>query len=62
MTEAIAILSLALLCGCWVIFQRWIARLDPQAPGIDRACSGCPNSGACHGAGSCAQERVEPGR
>ncbi|MFG0283279.1 MAG: hypothetical protein ACF8R7_02560 [Phycisphaerales bacterium JB039] len=68
MTEAVAILSLALLCACWVLFQRWIARLDPQTPGIDRSCSGCPNNGACHSAGTCAQERPleaprpEPGR
>ena len=36
-----AVVGLALLCGGWVLFQRWIARHDPEAPGVEgRGCGG----------------------
>ena len=37
----IAVLGLALLCGGWVLFQRWIARVDPEAPGVEGNCGRC---------------------
>ncbi len=48
-THLIAILSLGILCGAWIIFQEWIRRLDRTAPGIRRKCSDCD--------GSCETER-----
>ncbi len=36
----LAILGLGLLCGGWVLFQRWIARVDPEAPGVEGGCCG----------------------
>jgi hypothetical protein len=45
LTHLIAILSLAVLCGAWVAFQRWLHKLDPELPGLDRSCSG--GCGAC---------------
>lgn len=36
----LAIVGLALLCGAWVIVQRWVARHDPEAPTVERRC-GC---------------------
>ncbi|MCP3962929.1 MAG: hypothetical protein GY719_34250 [bacterium] len=46
----IAIAGLALLCGAWVLVQRWIGRRDPQAPGVEGRCGNCgvpgPGSGA----------------
>lgn len=49
LADALAVLALAALAAGWLLFQRWIARLDPQLPGIRRSCSGCPvpGSGAC---------------
>ncbi len=37
----IAIAALALLCGAWVLVQRWIARRDPQALGVEGRCGHC---------------------
>ena len=37
----LAILALGVLCGSWVLFQRWIAARDPSLPGIRRSCTGC---------------------
>ena len=49
MTYALAIVALTLTCGCWVAFQRWIARRMPGAPGIERRCDGCPREGCAGG-------------
>lgn len=51
LADAVAILAVAALCAGWVLFQRWIARLDPELPGIKRSCSGCavPGAGGCKG-------------
>lgn len=46
MIDLLSILGLALVCGGWIALQRWIARLDPDIPGIQRSCSGCPVPGA----------------
>ncbi|MFQ5653276.1 MAG: hypothetical protein ACE5GW_00920 [Planctomycetota bacterium] len=50
--ELAAILCLALLCGGWVLFQRWIARRAPEAPDLEERCRGC---------GDCASDRREQG-
>jgi hypothetical protein len=49
--DAVAIAAVAALCAGWVLFQRWIARMDPELPGIKRSCSGCavPGAEACRG-------------
>ncbi len=50
LTHIIAILSLSVLCGSWVVFQQWLAREDPHNPGIE-------GRGSCQGSGgscSCA--------
>lgn len=47
LTDAVAILAVAALCAGWVLLQRWIARLDPELPGIKRSCSGCTVPGSC---------------
>ncbi len=39
MNHLLAILGLGLLCACWVLLQRWIARLDPDI-GDSRHCGG----------------------
>jgi hypothetical protein len=36
----LAVVGLGLLCGGWVLFQRWIARVDPEAPGVEGGCCG----------------------
>jgi hypothetical protein len=45
--SALAILGLGALCGGWILFQRWIARMDPGAPGIRRSCRGHLCDGDC---------------
>lgn len=44
--DALAVLAVAALAGAWVLFQRWIARVDPELPGIKRSCHGCPVPGS----------------
>lgn len=34
-------LGLAVLCGLWVAFQRWMAHADPGMPGIEDGCGSC---------------------
>ncbi len=43
LTHLAAVAGLALLCGAWVLVQRWVGRRDPQAPTVkSRGCgSGC---------------------
>ncbi len=52
MQYLLAIVGLAVLCGAWVVLQRWIARRAPEVPGPDRACGSC----SC-GKGRCENER-----
>lgn len=44
--DVLAVLAVAALAGGWVVFQRWIARVDPELPGLKRSCSGCPVPGS----------------
>ncbi len=44
----LAIAALGALCGGWVAVQRWVSRLDPEAPGVE-------------GSGSCGGLRAECG-
>ena len=41
MHELLAILSLGILCGAWVVFQRWLARVDPDLAQQGSCCGGC---------------------
>ena len=43
LTHLLAVFGLALLCGVWVLIQRWVAQRDPEAPTIESyGCgSGC---------------------
>ena len=40
-TDLLAVLAFALLAGAWVAVQRWIARHDPDQPGVEGSCHGC---------------------
>ncbi|MCA9672918.1 MAG: hypothetical protein KC503_45315 [Myxococcales bacterium] len=40
-THLIAVLGLATLVAGWFLLSRWIARSDPELPGINRRCGGC---------------------
>jgi len=42
----IAVLGLGGLCAGWVVLQRWLARVDPDAPGVEGRCGSCHTS-AC---------------
>ncbi len=44
MEHVAAILGLGLLCGAWVLAQRFFARHDPEAPGVEgrHGCRGAP--------------------
>jgi len=55
LADALAVLAVAALAAGWVVFQRWIARLDPELPGIKRSCSGCPTPGSAACRGVCDQ-------
>jgi hypothetical protein len=37
----IGIVGCALLCGAWVLVQRFLAEHDPEAPGIEGGCGSC---------------------
>lgn len=55
MGYVLPILSLAVVCGLWIVFQQWIARQMPGAPGIRRRCSGCTQDCTCD-TGGCTSE------
>lgn len=46
-----AVLALAVVSGGWVLLQRYIDRVDPGNPGLDRECDGGCRScdRECHG-------------
>ena len=46
LADALTVLAVAALAAGWVLFQRWIARVDPELPGLKRSCSGCPVPGS----------------
>ena len=39
--HVIAILALAALCAAWVLFQRWLRRLDPHGRDLEAGCGSC---------------------
>ena len=47
-SEFLAILAAGALCGVWVVFQLWIARVDPENQGVRGSCGAC-SGGVCHG-------------
>jgi hypothetical protein len=55
LTYLVGGLSAALLCGGWVVVQRWITAREPDLVGPEGGCTGC---GGC-GGGSCASRRSE---
>jgi hypothetical protein len=34
-------LGLGVLCALWGGLQRWLARVDPAAPGVEGRCGSC---------------------
>lgn len=36
-----AVLGLGVLCGVWVLVQRWVSRHDPEQPGVEGKCGSC---------------------
>jgi len=42
----LGVVGLAVLCGLWVLVQRWLARRDPESPGVEGNCASCGAS--CH--------------
>lgn len=54
-----AVLGLALLCGVWVLVQAWIARRDPEQPGVEgsRCGRGCEDGECARGAAGLCRER-----
>jgi len=45
LADFLGVVGLAALCGAWVLVQRFVARHDPEAPGVEGGCGG----GSCHG-------------
>ena len=44
----LAIATFALLCGGWVLLQRWIRRTEPAVKGPEDRCGDCRcGAGAC---------------
>jgi hypothetical protein len=39
--QAAAVAGLGILCGGWVVLQRWIAHHDPGQPGVEDRCGSC---------------------
>ena len=62
MAHVVPILLLSAVCGLWVLFQFWIARHMPGAPGIERRCDGCHRDGRCVHDGSCERPETGEGR
>ncbi len=52
--DLIGILALSVLCVGWVLVQRFFARHDPDAPGVEGQCGSC-------GAGDNCDKRDHPG-
>ena len=48
MVALLAILGLGAACALWIVLQRWIARMDPEQPGVEGS-KGC---GMCRAAGA----------
>ncbi|MET0023198.1 MAG: hypothetical protein ABW085_02965 [Sedimenticola sp.] len=41
-THIFALIGLSLLCGAWVLFQRWLAKQDPdKKEGYKPGCGAC---------------------
>ena len=47
LSNIIAVLSLSLLCGFWIVFQQWLTREDPNNPGVEGRTSCSASGGAC---------------
>ncbi len=48
----IAIAGLAALCGAWVLFQQWLARVDPEQGDCEMGRCGCGGCGRSNPKGS----------
>lgn len=44
MSELAAVLAVGALAGAWAAVQRWVARRDPEQPGVEGS-----RCGACRG-------------
>ena len=47
LADIVSITFLGLLCGGWVVAQRWIGRHDPDAPGVEGDCHTCSRASSC---------------
>ncbi len=45
--EVLSVAGLGALCGAWVLIQRFFARYDPDAPGVEGKCATCGRSEDC---------------
>jgi hypothetical protein len=51
MSHLLALIGLSLLCAAWVLFQRWLARQDPEKKaGYRPGCGACSNCSVEHNA------------
>ena len=48
-----AIFALVVLCAAWVLFQRWLERVDPDSRKLEIGCGGCSDTYAKKEAGQC---------
>ncbi|MCA9726643.1 MAG: hypothetical protein R3E12_06750 [Candidatus Eisenbacteria bacterium] len=51
-TELIVLAAMTVVCPAWIFFQRWIAKHDPDAPGVE----GCRGSCGSRCTGACERE------
>ena len=58
----VAIVSLGVACALWVLLQRWIARIAPDLPSIERSCTGCAHETTCDQHCETASATREPSR
>jgi hypothetical protein len=45
--DLIGVGGLVVLCGAWVLVQRFFARHDPDAPGVEGRCGSCGAGEKC---------------
>ncbi len=60
-THVAAIVGLAVLCGLWIIVQRWVANNDPEQPGVEghRHCRASAPDCSSTGCSSCSVDLRE---
>lgn len=59
MTYILSLMALPLLCVLWLIFQRWLARQDPNYQGYQAGCGGCSRKDSCASKGEGQSQTVK---